>query len=75
MTYLEYMRDRMTPISLFAVGMCGALSVGRSPLAALMAAWLAVAFFFVIFSVLWLLCAIVRREPRRELTRLSRTRW
>lgn len=69
MTYLEYMQDRMTPISLFAVGMCGAF-MARDPLGALIAAWLAISFFGCIFSALWLLGTVVRRKPRRDLTRL-----
>lgn len=71
MGYWEYLKDRLTPIGLFAAGMCGALSIGHDPLSAFMAAWIAVAFFFGIFSVLWLLSAIIGRKPRRDLSRLS----
>ena len=70
MGYFAYMKDRLTPIGLFAAGMFGALSVGHDVLSALLAAWLAVGFFACIFSVLWFLGAIIRRQPRRQLPRL-----
>lgn len=71
MGYWDYLKDRLTPIGLFAAGMFGALSVGHDPLSALMAAWLAMGFFFCIFSVLWLLGAIIGHKPRRNLPRLG----
>ena len=70
MGYWAYMKDRMAPIVVFSCGMAAFLSVGKELWAGAGAAALAIAFFFSIFSVLWLLGAIIGRKPRRDLARL-----
>lgn len=72
MGYLDYVKSRLTPIGMFAACMFGALSIGHSPLSALIAALLSLCFFACVFTLLWLLGAVCRRKPRGQLARLGR---
>lgn len=71
MGYLEYLRSRLggfVPF-LFAFGLLLGIAGGK-PWESIGAALLAVAFFTLVFSTLWLLSAIIGRKPRRQLPRL-----
>lgn len=71
MGYLEYLKSRLGMLVPFMLVMMVLLTLRSGDfLAAVAAAWLASAFFFCIFSMLWLLGAVIGRKPRRQLTRL-----
>lgn len=71
MGYLEYLRSSLGPFVPFLFAMAAVLALRSGEVwAAIGATWLAALFFGFVFSMLWLLGAIVGRKPRRQLTRL-----